>query len=326
MALVYQVRRRCQSGPMDGRKRRIREGDLVMAAVGRPKVIGILGMGHMGSGVAADLKGSGFDVVTTLEGRSARTKARAEAAGARLLPGLAAVLAAADTFLSIVPADQAEPLAAEVAASLDGKPLHFVDCNSITPRRTERVRQMVEAAGAVFSDGGIIGPPPGPGKVLTRFYVSGPDCAVLEALQSPQMAMRRLGDSKTQATEMKILFAGINKGTVALHNNVLAAAEKVGLRQAIMAEFDDMRPGLMRGVRGHAPELTDKAGRWAIEMLDVADALEGLGAHGGYHRAAAEGYTRLDAALKAKGMPAGKSSADDALARVLEAWLEDPGL
>ncbi len=285
-----------------------------MSTVGKPKVIGVLGLGAMGAGVAADLKASGFDVVSTLGGRSGKTRDRAATAGVRILDSLEAVIAAADTFLSIVPSDQAEPLAASFARALKGRNLHFVDCNSITPSKTARIATLVQAAGATFSDGGIIGPPPGAGKMKTRLYVSGPNASALEALASERMPVLQLGSSLTQATEMKVLFAAANKGATALLANVLAAANKVGLHDKVVAEIDSVRPGLLTCVRSAAPDLDDKAMRWAIEMVDLAEGLDEMGAHGGYHTAAAESYRRLAANL-----PDAKGA--DPMARVLNAWV-----
>jgi 3-hydroxyisobutyrate dehydrogenase-like beta-hydroxyacid dehydrogenase len=284
----------------------------------RPSVVGILGLGDMGAGVAADLKASGFKVVSALEGRSARTRARAEKAGVDLLPGLDAVVTAADTFLSIVPADQAEPLAAAVASRISGKRLHYVDCNSITPSKTLRIARAVEAAGAVFSDGGIIGLPPG-GKIPTRLYVSGPNAGGLTAMASPRMAVIQLGEGLSQATEMKVLFAAANKGATALLANVLAAARQVGLLDRVIGEIDSVRPGLLGCVRSSAPELGSKAARWAVEMEDLSVGLSEMGAHGGYHAAAAESYRRLAANLD------GAEAGADPLAAVLAAWVGPKG-
>jgi 3-hydroxyisobutyrate dehydrogenase-like beta-hydroxyacid dehydrogenase len=284
-----------------------------MREIGKPQVIGILGLGAMGAGVAADLRRSGFTVVSALAGRSARTRERAEAAGVSALASLEAVVAAADTFLSIVPADQAEPLAGAVAACLGGRRLHYVDCNSITPSKAARIAKRVEAAGAVYSDGGIIGPPPG-GRSKTRLYVSGPSARALAALASERMPVTPLGDSRTQATEMKVLFSAANKGTVALLANVLAAARGVGLDGAVTAELDQRLPGLLGGVRNSAPDLGDKALRWAIEMDDLAQGLVEMGCDGSYHAAAGVSYRRLAGRLE-RAPPAA-----DALARVLEAW------
>lgn len=285
-----------------------------MSRIARPAIVGVLGIGHMGAGVAADLRASGFDVVSTLEGRSDRTRERAEQAGVRLLPGLGDVVAACDTFLSIVAADQAEPLAEAVASGLGGRPLHFVECNSITPSKTLRIARRIQDAGATFSDGGIIGAPPSAGS-RTRLYVSGPASGVLLALQSERLSVIRLGDSLSQATEMKVLFAAANKGATALLVNIMAAAKGVGLLERLAGELDSMRPGLLDCVRGSGPGLIDKAGRWAIEMEDLSAGLTEMRAHGGYHAAAAESYRRLAANLAAT-EPGG-----DPLTRVLDAWI-----
>jgi 3-hydroxyisobutyrate dehydrogenase-like beta-hydroxyacid dehydrogenase len=285
-----------------------------MSNVTQPTVVGVLGLGAMGAGVAADLKRSGIEVVSTLAGRSGKTQARAEAAGVRLLADLAQVVRAADTFLSIVPADQAEPLAAAVAERLNGKLLHYVDCNSITPSKTLRIAKVIENAGATFSDGGIIGPPPG-GKMRTRLYVSGPGANVLTSLQSERMAVIPLGESLSQATEMKVLFAAANKGATALLINVLAAANKVGLLDQVTGEIDAIRPGLLGSVRDSVPELDDKAARWAIEMDDLSLGLADMGVHGGYHVAAGESYRRLAANLADLDPDQG-----EVMDRVLKAW------
>jgi len=283
-----------------------------MTSPAKPSVVGVLGLGAMGAGVAGDLKASGFDVVSTAAGRSGRSRERAAVAGVRLVDDLSAVVGAADTFLSIVPADQAEPLAEAVAGVLNGKPLHYIDCNSITPAKSARIAKLISSAGGIYSDGGIIGPPPG-GKVKTRLYVSGPHADVLAALQSDRMPVIRLGDGITQATEMKVLFSAANKGAVALLANIMAAAAKVGLADRVAGELDSVKPGLMAVLRSAAPDLDDKALRWAIEMEDLAQGLADLDAHPGYHSAAAEGYRRLAANL-----PDAKGS--DPMARVLAAW------
>lgn len=281
--------------------------------IAKPAVIGVLGLGSMGAGVAADLRASGLTVVATLEGRSAKTRERAETAGVRVLASLFDVVAAADTFLSITPADQAEPLAEAVAACLDGKPLHYVDCNSITPSKTRRIADRIEAAGGIYSDGGIIGPPPG-GKMKTRLYVSGPASAALTSLQSERMPVVRLGDGRSQATEMKVLFSAANKGATALLANIMAAAKHAGLLDRVVGELDAARPGLLTCVRNSAPDLDEKAARWAIEMEDLAAGLAEMGAHGGYHATAADSYRRLAANLP-------DTPGADALTRVLKAWI-----
>ncbi len=138
---------------------------------------------------------------------------------------------------------------------------------------------------------------------------------VLTTLESPQMAVYRLGDSLSQATEMKVLFAAANKGATALLVNILAAAKGVGLMDRLVGELDAARPGLLGCARGSGPELIDKAARWAIEMEDLSQGLVEMHASGGYHAAAAESYRQLAANL------ADMEPDGDRLTRVLDAWI-----
>ena len=59
-----------------------------------------------------------------------------------------------------------------------------------------------------------------------------------------------------------------------------------------------------------------QAARWAIEMGDLAEGLAEMGAHGGYHLAAAGSYEKLAANLAKL-----KTGDTDALTRVLTAWI-----
>lgn len=284
-----------------------------------PRAIGILGYGAMGAGVAWSLAKAGFDVATCVSGRSEATRARALENGVMCCDTLPELVARSDTFLSLVPADQAEMLAASVAQCLARRetPLHYVDCNSITPKKAGYVAEAVTRWGAIYTDAGIIGPPPAEGRDDTLLYVSGPHRAVLEALETPEMPVRLLGDSPTQATEMKVLFASINKGAVALLLNVMAAAERVGLLDEVARTADEMKPGLLDLARGQARGVTAKAARWAIEMEDLSAGLNQIGVDGGYHAAAATSYRRLARNL-AEERPV--TADDDALARILAAW------
>lgn len=286
-----------------------------------PSVVGILGFGAMGEGVARVLKASGLEIATCVTDRSRATQGRAQAAGVTGYDTLRSLVDHVDTFLSIVPADQAVPLAEAVAASCEARdrPLHYVDCNSITPRKTQQIAEIVQEAGLLLSDAGIIGPPPVAGRNRTRFYTSGPHRHVLAALGSPEMSVIPLGDGLTEATQMKVLFAAINKGTVALLMNVLAAAKQANLVEAIVSEADAMRPGLLDVARRQAGDLASKSARWAIEMVDLAEALSDLGTDGGYHATAAESYRRLAENIAADAAATG-AAPPETLDEVLLAW------
>ena len=126
----------------------------------------------MGSAVGAAYLAGGRRVVTTVAGRSARTQGLAERAGIELLPGLDAVVAAADLVLSIAPPDQAQAIAAEIAAAAErtgARPL-VSDWNAVAPATVRRLGTLA-AAGLELVDGSISGGPPRP--ATTRVYLSG---------------------------------------------------------------------------------------------------------------------------------------------------------
>jgi 3-hydroxyisobutyrate dehydrogenase-like beta-hydroxyacid dehydrogenase len=80
------------------------------------KVIGLVGAGHMGSGLGWALREGGHDVITSLSGRSPRTARLATEAGLRIVPRPVDVLAEADVILVVTPPGAAVTAASEIAA------------------------------------------------------------------------------------------------------------------------------------------------------------------------------------------------------------------
>ncbi|GAA2700249.1 DUF1932 domain-containing protein [Actinoplanes palleronii] len=86
--------------------------------------VGIVSPGFMGAGLGQALRTGGARVVTTLDGRSARSARLATDAGLEVLPSLAAVLAASDVILSVVPPGQAVATAHAIATAARAAGLH----------------------------------------------------------------------------------------------------------------------------------------------------------------------------------------------------------
>src|SRR5690349_18059623 len=125
-------------------------------------VFAVVATGEMGYALARALVESGHRVLTSLDGRGARTAERAAAAGAEDAGSLSATGAGA--FLSVLPPARALGLAEQVARALAGRTggLLYADCNAVSPATSARVGEIVGAAGARFVDVGIIGLPPRP--------------------------------------------------------------------------------------------------------------------------------------------------------------------
>src|SRR5271168_2178287 len=123
----------------------------------------------MGSAVARSLRRHGVRVLTSVEGRSDASAARAAAAGMEVVS--AVDLVNAGYVLSIVPPSAAVACARQLAPFLlnsNNKPV-FVDCNAVSPQTVRDIDAIVSGSGAAFVDAGIIGLPPEPGKEAPRF-------------------------------------------------------------------------------------------------------------------------------------------------------------
>jgi len=265
------------------------------------KTIAVISAGDMGHAVGGALREAGFDVVTCLEGRSALTRERAQRAGLRALPDLDAVVTACDLFLSILPPALAPDLAKQVAASMrrTGKKPLYADMNAISPETVLGIARTIEAAGAPFVDGGIIGSPPGKGAP-PRVFVSGKRAAELEALGGPKMDVRICGVEPGRASAVKMCYAALTKGSNALFTAVLTAAEALGISAEVRGEFQASVPDLYKRMQSAVPFLPADAWRYTGEMEEIAATFEAVGVTPKFHLGAADIYRLLDTTPFAK--------------------------
>jgi len=202
--------------------------------------IGIVSPGDMGQGVAQSIKSSGYAVHTALDGRSARTKALAQAAGINDCGTMQKVIETCDVVLSILnPAaavDNARAAAAAMQAT--GRRCLFVDCNAVAPQTAHEIDAIIRAAGGDCVDAGIIGPPPR-GKASMRMYVSGPQAALLEQLENPGIKVRVMSERIGDASAIKMCYASYTKGALALGVEMLMTARRLGVDAALDRELQE---------------------------------------------------------------------------------------
>ena len=129
------------------------------------ETVALLSPGDMGHAIGRTLRSGGLRVVTSLEGRSARTAALASAAGIEALPDDATLVREADALLAVLVPAAAPALGERIARALEatGETLLYADLNAIAPRTAQGIGTRLEGAGARFVDGGIIGGPPSRG-------------------------------------------------------------------------------------------------------------------------------------------------------------------
>ena len=232
------------------------------------KTIAVIASGAMGSAVGARLSARGARVVTSLAGRSAASAERARAAGMQAVSD--GELAAADVFLSIVPPDQAAAVArrfATAAAQTRRRPV-YIDLNAISPHTTEDIAAIVTPSGAAYIDGGIIGGPPKDGYAPT-FYLSGATGGVPELLGGYGLSVKVVDGGIGAASALKMAYAGMTTGFLALGCTMLLAADRAGIAGALRAELGNSQPEFLARLSRTIPDMLPKAYRWVPEMDQI---------------------------------------------------------
>jgi len=290
--------------------------------------IGLLHPGEMGAAVGQCLAGAGHRVLWAPEGRSAATAARAAAAGL-VACGLAEMVRRCDLIMSVSPPHAALDIARQVA----GFGGVYLDANAISPATAREVAGIVEAGGASYVDGGIIGTPPvAPGFI--RLYLSGPRAGELRDLFDGSPVDARLvdrgagsdvgasgagvsgagpigaGGDVGSASAVKMAYASWTKGSAALLLAARALARAEGVEETLLAEWGISQPGLDERSARAAGSAAAKGWRWIAEMEEIAATMAAAGLPGGFHQAAAEIYRRFGSAGRA-----GDEAGLDALVR-----------
>ena len=251
--------------------------------------IGLIHPGAMGASVGAAARAGGNTVFWASAGRSESTYQRARRGDLEDAGTVADLVKASDIVLSVCPPHAAQDVAHEVSQL--GFTGIYVDCNAISPDRTRTIQRTVEAAGAQYVDGGIIGGPAWTPEAGTHLYLSGTRaeevaaCFVGSPLTTPVIS-DRIG----AASAVKMGYAAYTKGTTALLTAILGVVEREGVRADLARQWGDtFTHQTVRRVCNN----TAKAWRFVGEMHEIADTFRGAGLPGGFHQAAADVYERL---------------------------------
>jgi len=263
--------------------------------------IGILHPGAMGTSVAATAQNGGHEIWWVPEGRSRATRDRAGELGFRPAASPGELAECCQVVLSVCPPHAAEDVARSmVAAGFTGL---FVDANAISPRRTGQIGARLARDGVDFVDGGIIGTPAWE-RGTTRLYLTGPrarDAARLFAA-GPLEAVCLEGEVG-RASALKMCYAANSKGTRALLLAVLGAADALGVREELLAQWEHDRPGLPAEICRKVLGTTPRAWRWVGEMEEIAATFAEAGLPEGFHTASGRIYQKLAEFRHSRGEP-----------------------
>jgi putative dehydrogenase len=256
--------------------------------------IAIIAPGAMGSAVARRLTRHGVTVLTSLEGRGTKSRQRADAAGMQDVDDQRLV-DEASVILSIVPPADAAALASRFAARL-GAAAHapiFVDCNAVSVSTVTEIDHNLTQAGARFVDGGIIGGPPKEDDRGPAVYVSGEAAKEIAGLSAYGLDIRVIDGPIGAASALKLSYAGITKGLVAIATTMILAADRAGAGPALKAELAASQPQLLARFTRSVPDMYPKAYRWVEEMHAISEFIGKEFAESVIYEGAAGLYQRL---------------------------------
>jgi putative dehydrogenase len=256
-------------------------------------IVAIVAQGSMGAGLAAVLTQQGVRVLTSLVGRSHESAQRARAAGMEAVNQ--ADLVTADLLLSIMPPADALSFARSLAPLLGAaarRPL-FVDCNAISPATTTVIADVMQAADVAFADGGIIGLPPQQGMPGPRLYVSGPNAPRVCMLSDYGLDVRLMTGPIGAASALKLSYAGITKGLIAVASSMILAATRGSVAAALHGELKESDPLLLEALSRRVQGMLPKAYRWVEEMRQIEDFVAADPAAAQIYRGASQLYDRL---------------------------------
>lgn len=257
--------------------------------------IGIMGPGDMGHSVARVLNNAGYRVVTVLKGRSKLSQTRAQRSNMASLSDLKQLVSVSDFILSIMPPEEAWNFAKEITQAIGAanKFPTFVDCNAISPDITLSIAELINNAGANFLNVGIIGPPPGQG-LKTRFYASGEGADSLQFINQNEIKLIPMGDDITKASAIKMCYAALTKGTMALHASVLIVSELLGISAEVHNEIKKSQSFHWEAMNKRVSTLSCDAARWAGEMDQISETFSSVGVTESLHQGAADIFRLLD--------------------------------
>ena len=131
-------------------------------------------------------------------------------------------------------------------------------------------------------------------------------CYLFEQITHPNLLVRVMSERIGDASGVKMCYAAMTKGTTALAVELLVAARKLGVEQALEKELRDSRSDVFDWQMKSIPSMPPKAYRWVPEMQEIAKTFGELG----MTRRIFEGATDMYELIAAT--PLGKESPEQA--------------
>jgi len=212
--------------------------------------VGFVGLGNMGSALAANLVGAGFPVV----GHDAAGPVRAPE-GVEPVSSVAEVARAATVVVCSLPDGAAsEAVAGEVLATRDRVTTHVVDTSTVGVRAARHLDALLADDAVVYVDAPVSGGVAGArARTLAVMYAAADDaCARVEPVLAGLSDCRhRVGDRPGLAQAMKLANNFLSATALLATSEAIAFGVGEGLDMAVMLE-------VLNGSSGRSAATSDK--------------------------------------------------------------------
>lgn len=240
--------------------------------------IALIGFGEAGQAFATPGMRA-YDRKTMMPAERPGKLADYDAAGVEACETAREALAGAEAVLSLVTADQALAAAQACAPLLEPGAL-WLDMNSVAPGTKREAAGRIEAAGGRYADVAVMAPVE-PAGLNVPLLVAGPHADAAAAVLrghgfgKVSVAGPKIGD----ASAIKMIRSVMVKGIEALTAECMLAAERAGVREAVLGSLDASwkAQGWSERADYNLDRMLAHGTRRAAEMEEVARTLAELG-------------------------------------------------
>jgi len=274
-------------------------------------IIGLIGLGEMGSEIGRYIVKNGYNVISVYDGRSKISKSRASEYGIKDAGSVENFSKTSDIVISVIPPDKALETADMYTKHGTKSGQIYCDLNAISTMTAKKLKQILDDRKVDYVDGSIMGGPPR-NDYSPRVYLSGKLSEKINFLNGKGLDIIILSGSDFQASATKMAYAAITKGSKALVAGALIVAKKNNVYQELLDELEYSDEFFHHVALTLVPSIKHKAYRWIGEMNEISLTFKDSGLTGGFHSEAKNIYELI------KDLPSGKLSIDEIIGEITD--------
>lgn len=274
-------------------------------------IIGLIGLGEMGSEIGRYLVMNDLEVISVYEGRSEISKKRASKYKIRDAGSIEQFCKISDLVISIIPPDKAVETANLYTSYKNKDGQIYCDLNAISTITAKKIKLLLDEKKIDYVDGAIMGGPPTE-NYSPRIYLSGKLSEKLNFLNEKGIELMVLKGSDFKASATKMVYASITKGSKALVAGALIAAKKNNVYDELMEELKYSEEYFSLVAKDQIPSIKHKAYRWVGEMNEISLTYKESGLTGGFHSEAENVYELI------KNLPEDKLEIDEIINQIAD--------